>query len=73
MKKIIKFMLYKYVIFIKYIYEINDHNKICFFISHTSDSYFMKNMSPSALDDLREKYENLKINMECKIHLPHLY
>ena len=42
-----------------------------FHISY-ADLYFIKNMSPSALDDLPEKHEKLKINMECKIHLPHL-
>ena len=33
-EKIIKFMLHKYVIFIKHIHEITCHSKTCLFISH---------------------------------------
>ena len=35
-----------------------------------ADVYFMKNMI-SSIDYLHEKYDNLKINKECKIYLSH--
>ena len=34
--KIMKFILHNHTIFIRYIHEINVHNKICLFISHMS-------------------------------------
>ena len=69
MKQIIKFILHKYAFFIKYINRFIGYNKIYFFISHMLIFYFMKNMISLAMDHLYEKYDNLKLNKEHKIHL----
>ena len=67
----IRFVLHKHAIFIKYIYKIIYHNKTYFFILHMLILYFMKKMISSIADYMHEKYDNLKINKECKIYLSH--
>ena len=41
-----------------------------FHISY-ANPYFTENMISSARGYMQEKYDNLKINKEYKIHLPH--
>ena len=62
-------MFYKHSTFIKENYEIIDYNKIIFFRTLYTDPCFIKNMIASTTDHMQEKYGNLKINKERKIHL----
>ena len=71
MKRIIKFILHKHIIFLKLIHRITCHNITCFFISYMLIFYFMKNMISSIVDYIHRKHDNLKINKGCNICLPY--